>query len=284
MNTPPSPLLNVHGLEVVYHTQTGQLPALHEVSFTVQAGEIVGIVGESGCGKSTVVSALLRLLPPNGQIIAGQLIFKNQNLLTLGAEDLRNLRGQELAMIFQDPLTSLNPVFTIGVQMLDVQQAHLNGPADRTELRRRAIAMLEQVGLPDAAERLDYYPHQFSGGMRQRIMIALALLSRPALLIADEPTSALDVTLEAQILELLKALRQDFQTAILFISYDLGVIAQPCDRVMVMYAGRVVEHGAVATIFAQPQHPYTQALLAAIPSHRHHSDRLVTIPGRVPSL
>jgi peptide/nickel transport system ATP-binding protein len=284
METQATNLLTVNGLEVTYHTQNSRLPAVHDVSFEVRPGEIVGIVGESGCGKSTVVSALLRLLLPNGQITAGQLHFKGYDVLTLGPESLRNWRGRDVAMIFQDPLTSLNPVFTIGTQMLDVQQAHLNGTADRTELRRRAVAMLERVGLPDAAERLEHYPHQFSGGMRQRIMIAMALLSRPALLIADEPTSALDVTLEAQMLELLKELRRDYQTAILFISHDLGVIAQLCERVMVMYAGRVVEQGEVISVFAQPQHPYTQALLAAVPSRRQHGERLSTIPGRVPSL
>jgi oligopeptide/dipeptide ABC transporter ATP-binding protein len=278
-------LLSVQGLEVVYHTQEGVLPALHDVSFDVQPGEIVGIVGESGCGKSTVASALLRLLPPNGQITAGQLRFKDDDLRALSPEELRELRGQELAMIFQDPMTSLNPVFSIGTQMLDVGQAHPNGAwYDREELRRGAIAMLDRMGIPDAAERISYFPHQFSGGMRQRIMIALALMLRPALLIADEPTSALDVTLEAQILELMKNLRQTYQTAILFISHDLGVIAQLCDRVIVMYAGRVVEQGDVLSIFEQPQHPYTQALMASVPSRKHHGERLVTIPGRVPSL
>jgi peptide/nickel transport system ATP-binding protein len=279
------PLLSVRGLDVVYHTQEGVLPALHDVGFEVKPGQIVGIVGESGCGKSTVVSTLLRLLPPNGQITAGRIVFKQWEVTALGPEELRQLRGRELAMIFQDPLTSLNPVFTIGQQMADVQKAHLNGAAvDSPDLKRRAVAMLERVGIPDAAERLDHFPHQFSGGMRQRIMIAMALLSQPALLIADEPTSALDVTLEAQILDLLQELRRDYQTSILFISHDLGVIAQLCDWVIVMYAGRVVEQGPVAAIFEQPQHPYTQALLASAPSRHQHSERLATIPGRVPSL
>ncbi|HXV44086.1 MAG TPA: ABC transporter ATP-binding protein, partial [Anaerolineae bacterium] len=278
-------LLSVQGLEVVYYTQEGVLPALHDVSFDVRPGEIVGIVGESGCGKSTVASALLRLLPPNGQITAGQLRFKDDDLMAFNPEELREFRGQELAMIFQDPMTSLNPVFTIGAQMLDVGQAHPNGAwYDRDKIRRGAIAMLDRIGIPDAAERIAHFPHQFSGGMRQRIMIAMALMLRPALLIADEPTSALDVTLEAQILELMKNLRQTYQTAILFISHDLGVIAQLCDRVIVMYAGRVVEQGDVFSIFEQPQHPYTQALLASVPSRKHHGERLVTIPGRVPSL
>jgi peptide/nickel transport system ATP-binding protein len=278
------PLLEVQGLEVVYHTQKGRLKALHEVSFDLCPGEIVGIVGESGCGKSTVGSALLRLLPPNGEITAGRLLFNGRDLVSLSPEALRQLRGRDLAMIFQDPMTSLNPVFTIGSQILDVQRAHRDKPAGSNELLLQAVDSLNQVGIPDAPERIKNFPHQFSGGMRQRIMIAMALTSEPALLIADESTSALDVTLEAQILELLKELRQVHQTSILFISHDLGVIAQLCDRVIVMYAGRIVEQGSVLSIFEQPQHPYTQALLASVPSRRYHGKRLATIPGLVPSL
>ena len=278
------PLLAVEGLEVVYHVRKASLTALSELSFEVRPGEILGIVGESGCGKTTVSSALMRLLPPNGEITAGRAVFKSQDLLTLSEEQMRRLRGRELAMIFQDPLTSLNPTFTIGTQMVDVEKAHLRGRADGDELRRRAMEMLEQVGIPDVFDRIGDYPHQFSGGMRQRIMIAMALLLEPSLLIADEPTSALDVTLEAQILELLRRLRETHGTAILFISHDLGVIAQLCDRVVVMYAGRAVEQADVISIFERPKHPYTQALLAAIPSHRRRGDPLATIPGRVPSL
>ena len=198
---------------------------------------------------------------------------------------MRQLRGAELVMIFQDPLTSLNPTFTIETQMLDVQRAHMRrGASNSDALRRRAMEMLEQVGIPDVADCIGDYPHQFSGGMRQRIMIATALMLQPSLLIADEPTSALDVTLEAQILELLKRLRTTHGTAILFVSHDLGVIAQICDRVIVMYAGRAVEQADVASLFERPRHPYTQALLAAIPSHRRRGDPLASIPGRVPSL
>ena len=278
-------LLDVRGLNVVYHTQQGSLPALQDVSFSVQPGEIVGLVGESGCGKSSVAAALLRLLPANGEIIGGQILFKGRDLCALNRAELRALRGRELAMIFQDPMTSLNPVFSIGTQLLDVQRAHPAAGATQTsELRRRAAAMLERVGIPDAAERLDHFPHQFSGGMRQRIMIAMALLSRPSLLIADEPTSSLDVTLEAQILELMKALRASDQTAILLITHDLGIVAQVCDRVIVMYAGRVMEQADVFTLYEQPRHPYTQALLAATPSRRQRGLRLVSIPGRVPDL
>jgi oligopeptide/dipeptide ABC transporter ATP-binding protein len=279
------PLLKVEGLDVRYHIRDGSLPALSDVSFEVQPGEIVGVVGESGCGKSTLSSALLRLLPPNGEITSGRILLRNRDLLSLSAEEMRRLRGSELVMIFQDPLTSLNPTFTIGTQMLDVQRAHIRrGEASSDALRRRAMEMLEQVGIPDVAERIGDYPHQFSGGMRQRIMIAMALTLEPALLIADEPTSALDVTLEAQILELLRRLRTTFGTAILFVSHDLGVIAQICDRVVVMYAGRAVEQADVVSIFEHPRHPYTQALLAAIPSHRRRGDPLATIPGRVPNL
>lgn len=278
-------LLEVRGLEVVYHTQEGALKALHDVNFDVRPGGIVGVVGESGCGKSTVALALLRLLPPNGEITSGQLLLKGQDLMAFSAGELREMRGCDMAMIFQDPMTSLNPVFTIGTQMLDVQKAHLgSAPLTHGELQDRAGEMLGQVGIPDTAGRIDHFPHQFSGGMRQRIMIAMALMSKPALLIADEPTSSLDVTLEAQILELMKELRQTYQAAILYISHDLGVIAQLCDRVIVMYAGRVVEQGDVVSIFEQPQHPYTQALLASVPSRKHHGKHLATIPGRVPSL
>jgi peptide/nickel transport system ATP-binding protein len=278
-------LLDVQGLQVTYHTQMGALKALYDVNFHVQPGEIVGIVGESGCGKSTIASALLRLLPPNGEITAGRILFQGQDLLKLGAEQLRQRRGRDLAMIFQDPMTSLNPVFDIGTQMVDVQRAHQRGRTQgRGALRRRAIEMLHRVGIPDATERIDHYPHQFSGGMRQRIMIAMALMSEPALLIADEPTSALDVTLEAQILELVKELRHAYETAVLFISHDLGVVAQLCDRVLVMYAGSVVEQGAARSVFERPQHPYTQRLLDAVPSRKQHGERLATIPGRVPSL
>ncbi len=277
-------LLEVEGVDVVYHTPEGPAQALRDIGFSVAPGEILGIVGESGCGKSTLSSALLRLLPPNGEITGGRIRLKGRDLLGESEEHMRGLRGRELAMIFQDPLTSLNPAFTVGTQLVDVQAAHRTRRSDRRAMRERAVEMLERVGIPDARERVDDYPHQFSGGMRQRIMIAMALMLEPALLIADEPTSALDVTLEAQILELLRLLRREHDTAILFISHDLGVIAQLCDRVVVMYAGHTVEEGDVASIYANPLHPYTQALLAAVPSRTHRGEWLATIPGRVPSL
>jgi peptide/nickel transport system ATP-binding protein len=277
------PLLEVDRLGISYHVRGGRLQALSDVTFAVEAGEIVGVVGESGCGKSTLASALLQLLPPNGDISSGRVSLRGRDLSSLSGDEMRDLRGRELAMIFQDPLTSLNPVFTIGRQMMDVQRAHRRD-SGRGELRRRAIELLGDVGIPDAEQRLGDYPHQFSGGMRQRIMIAMALLLEPALLIADEPTSALDVTLEAQIVELLRRLRESHGTAILFVSHDLGVVSNVCDRVIVMYAGRAVEQGTTEQIFAQPRHPYTQALLAAVPSARLRGGRLATIPGRVPSL
>jgi peptide/nickel transport system ATP-binding protein len=279
------PILRVQGLEVVYYTHVGPLQALYDVSFEVYPGEIMALVGESGCGKSTVAAALLQLLPPNGEIIAGDLIFQNRNLRSLDAHTLRKLRGKEMAMIFQDPTTSLNPVFSVGTQMRDIRLAHRGAlEKGRDNLRGQIINTLEQVGIPDAEDRIDQFPLQFSGGMRQRIMIAMALMSKPSLLIADEPTSSLDVTLEAQIIELIKILRREYDTSMLFISHDLGVVAQLCDRMAVMYAGRVVEQDTVDSIFDKPRHPYTQALLAAVPSRHNRGQRLATIPGRVPSL
>jgi peptide/nickel transport system ATP-binding protein len=277
-------LLEVENLDVTYHTDEGGLPALQDLSLSVRPGEILGVVGESGCGKSTLSAALMRLLPPNGEITKGDVIYGGRYLRELGEEEMRGLRGSELAMIFQDPLTSLNPTFTIGTQMEDVQRAHRAAGVSNSDLRHRAIEMLERVGIPDAKERLDSYPHEFSGGMRQRIMIAMALMLKPSLLIADEPTTALDVTLEVQILQLLKELCAEEGTAIIFISHDLGVISQICDRVLVMYAGRAVEEADVVSLFERPLHPYTQALLASIPSRKRRGKRLASIPGRVPSL
>ena len=279
---PESSLLEVDGLSVVYHTRRRPLEALHDVTVTVRPREIVGIVGESGCGKSTLSLALMGLLPPNGEIRGGRIAYEGRDVLALREEERRRLRGSGLAMIFQDPLTSLNPTFSIGTQLVDVQRAHRRG--ERRDLRQRAAAMLEQVGIPDAASRLDDFPHEFSGGMRQRIMIAMALLLEPAIIVADEATSALDVTLEAQILALLRRLRDERGTAILFVSHDLGVVAQICDRVVVMYAGRTVEEGDVFSLYERPLHPYTQALLASVPSRARRGQRLETIRGRVPSL
>ena len=240
-------------------------------------------MGESGCGKSTVAAALLRLLPPNGEISDGQILFRGRDLRSLDEENMRRLRGKEISMIFQDPMTSLNPYFTIETQMLDALRAHR--PAGSVSgLRQQAVQILDRVGIPDAPRRLKQYPHQFSGGMRQRIMVGIALMSRPAVLVADEPTSALDVTLEAQIIELIRGMRNEFSTSILYVTHDLGVVAQLCDRVIVMYAGNIVEAGDVFSVFESPQHPYTRALLRSHPSRSQRAERLVTIPGRVPSL
>jgi peptide/nickel transport system ATP-binding protein len=279
-------VLQVRDLQVKYHTREGILTAIQAASFDIRQGEIVGVVGESGCGKSTIASAVMRLLPPNGEICGGQILFQGQDLCQLDEEGLRRLRGRDMAMIFQDAMTSLNPVFSIEQQMIDAQKAQMSGGGFKGQksLRERAVMMLDRVGIPDAARQIKEYPHQFSGGMRQRIMIATALLSSPSLLVADEPTSALDVTLEAQILELIVGLRKELGTAILYITHDLGVIARLCDRVIVMYAGNIVESGGVFAIFDTPKHPYTQALLRSHPSHCVREDRLRTIPGRVPSL
>jgi peptide/nickel transport system ATP-binding protein len=278
------PILQVRHLEVRYHTREGTLTAIRDASFDVNQAEIVGVVGESGCGKSTVASAVMRLLPPNGEISGGQILLRGQDLLKLDPEGMSQLRGKELSMIFQDAMTSLNPVFSIEQQMVDALKVHRSANGGPLALRERAIEMLDRVGIPEPAQRITEYPHQFSGGMRQRIMIAMALLSNPALLVADEPTSALDVTLEAQILELICGLRDELKTSILYITHDLGVIARICDRVIVMYAGNIVEAGDVYDIFDHPKHPYTQALLRSHPSHSLRERRLITIRGRVPSL
>jgi peptide/nickel transport system ATP-binding protein len=279
------PLLAVSGLDVVYHLEEGASTALQDIELRVRPGEILGVVGESGSGKSTLSAALLRLLPANAEVQGGKVLLKGRNLLVLGTEELRRARGRDLVMIFQDPMLSLNPTFPIGSQMVEVLRSHLEGRCpSNAELRARAIEALTAVGIPDAADRFANYPHEFSGGMRQRIIIAMALLLKPAMLIADEPTSALDVTLEAQILELLRQLREREGTAILLVSHDLGVIAQLCDRVVVMYAGRVVEENDTVGLFDHPKHPYTRALIECLPSRLRRGGTLATIPGRVPSL
>ncbi len=278
-----APLLQVEDLKIKYHTRDGILTALRDVSFQVNPGEIVGVVGESGCGKSTVAAAVMRLLPPNGEIAGGRMMFQGRDLCALDEEAMRAVRGKEISMIFQDPMTSLNPFFSVEAQMMDALAAH-RASASQAELHRLAIEMLNRVGIPDPEIRIKEYPHQFSGGMRQRIMVAIALAAHPALLVADEPTSALDVTLEAQIVDLIRDLRDELGTAVLYITHDLGVVAQLCDRVIVMYAGNIIESGDVFNTFAHPQHPYTQALLRSHPSLSARRSRLVTIPGRVPSL
>jgi peptide/nickel transport system ATP-binding protein len=273
-------------LEIKYHTRAATLTAVRNVNFEVQRGQIVGLVGESGCGKSTIAAAVMRLLPPNGEISGGQMLFKGSDLLRMNEDELRKVRGRDISMIFQDPTTSLNPVFTIEQQMVDAILAHPpnDKPISHAEARERAVHMLNRVGIPDASKRIRNYPYQFSGGMSQRIMIATALQSNPTLLIADEPTCALDVTLEAQITDLIRELRDELQTSILYITHDLGIVAQLCDQVVVLYAGNVVEKGDIYQVFKNPLHPYTRALLHSHPSHQTHTARLITITGRVPSL
>jgi len=275
-------VLSVNNLSVDYRTERGAVQALRDVSLAVPRGGIVGIVGESGCGKSTLINAIIRLLAGNAGITGGEMIFEGRDLLGLSPDAMRRLRGDRLSMVFQDPMTSLNPVLSIGAQMRDLQYRNR---VSRREKNRRAVAMLEKVGIPDAPSRLTQYPHEFSGGMRQRIGIAMALLAEPALLIADEPTTALDATLEVQIIHLLQALQRDTGCAILFISHHLGVIAELCEQVVVMYAGRVVESGAVRDIFHRPAHPYTARLLECDPARIQKATReLPTIPGDIPDL
>ncbi len=276
-------LLEVDGLSVDFAGSQRPIHALRDVSFSIERGRIVGLVGESGSGKSTLSLAILRLLAPSARIAAGTIRFDGTDLLALSSEAMRALRGERIAMVFQDPMSTLNPVLSVGAQMVDVQFRHTD--FSRVDKRGRAIALLSRVGIPDPERRIDDYPHQFSGGMRQRISIAMALLSRPYLLIADEPTTALDVTLEAQILDLLRDLRRDFAGAILLVSHHLGVVAEICDEVVVLYAGELVEQAPVGELFANPRHPYTRALIECDPG-RLPEDSLSfpTIPGRLPDL
>jgi peptide/nickel transport system ATP-binding protein len=280
-----SPVLEIDHLTVDYRTENARCLALDDLSLSVGQSEILGVVGESGCGKSTLGMTILRLLPPNGRVVGGSVNLEGKNLSTLSLEEMRSVRGQEIAMIFQDPTTSLNPRLSVGSQLLQVQRAHSSRrTSSNTKLRRNAVEKLAEVGLPNPDEAFDRYPHELSGGMRQRVVIAMALLFEPKVIIADEATSALDVTLEAQILELLLRLRDDHGTSMLFISHDLGVVSQLCDRVAVMYAGRVVEEIAGEAVLAAPRHPYTQALDAAVPNRRSRGQRLCAIAGRVPSV
>jgi oligopeptide/dipeptide ABC transporter ATP-binding protein len=277
-----APTLAIEGLSVEYASAAGPLRALRDVRLEVAAGEIVGLVGESGCGKSTLIQAIFRLLSPNARVTAGRLALEGVDLLGLDAEAMRKLRGERMSVVFQDPMSALNPVLTIGRQMVDIQYRR---GEPRKDKRRRAVAMLKRVRIADPESRFDHYPHEFSGGMRQRIAIAMALMMEPALLIADEPTTALDATLEVATIELLKRLQQEIGCAILFVSHHLGVIAELCDRVNVMYAGEVVESGPIRPVFQRPQHPYTQRLLACDPARvRERTRHLATIRGDLPDL
>jgi len=277
------PLLVVKNLETQFKTQDGIVKAVNNVSFHVDRGETLGIVGESGSGKSVTSLSIMRLIPnPPGRIVGGQIIFDGDNLLDYTEEEMRHIRGNRIAMIFQDPMTSLNPVLTIGRQITESLELHMK--LTPKEARNRAVELLQMVGIPGAARRLDDYPHQFSGGMRQRVMIAMALSCNPELLIADEPTTALDVTIQAQILDLMRALREKIETSIILITHDMGVVAEMADTVAVMYAGQIVEYADVRSLFGDPRHPYTQGLLESIPVLGEVVDQLATIPGTVPNL
>ncbi|MBI2608686.1 MAG: ABC transporter ATP-binding protein [Deltaproteobacteria bacterium] len=279
-------LLSVENLRTCFHTEAGALYAVDDVSFHIEKGKTLGLVGESGCGKSVTSLSIMKLLPtPPSEITSGKILFKGRDLLKLDPEEMRSIRGNEIAMIFQEPMTSLNPVFTIGNQISEAIEVHQD--LSRSEIRKRTIDMIRVVGIPDPEKRLQEYPHQLSGGMRQRVMIAMALSCNPELLIADEPSTALDVTIQAQILDLLKDLQKKFHMSILMITHDLGVIAETADHVAVMYAGKIVEYSDVRTIFKNPLHPYTIGLLESLPTIKdaeHHRKELKTIPGIVPDL
>jgi oligopeptide/dipeptide ABC transporter ATP-binding protein len=275
------PLLELRDLQTHFNTEDGIVRAVDGVSFELYAGQTLAIVGESGSGKSVTSLSILRLLPkPHGRIVGGAIRFRGRDLLALSEDEMRRLRGREIAMIFQEPMTSLNPVFSCGDQIAEVLELHEKLP--RSQARARAVELLQLVGIPEPAQRAREYPHQLSGGMRQRVMIAMALACKPAILIADEPTTALDVTIQAQILELLGRLRRELGMAVLFITHDLGVVAETAERVAVMYAGQVVEYGDVVPLFAGPGHPYTAGLLASLPRLGRRSERLRVIPGGVP--
>ncbi|HET6605922.1 MAG TPA: ABC transporter ATP-binding protein [Rhodopila sp.] len=276
------PLLDVRDLIVEFPTRRGVLRALDGISFSIEKGEVLGVVGESGAGKSLTGVSIVGLLERPGRIAGGEIVFDGTRIDNLPPESMRRIRGKRIGMIFQDPLTTLNPLYTIGRQLTETMQTHMR--LTDAEARRRAIGWLDRVGIPAAAQRIDAYPHEFSGGQRQRVVIALALCAEPALVIADEPTTALDVSIQAQIITLLKDLTRDHHTAVMLITHDMGVIAETADRVAVMYAGRIAEIGPVAAVIRHPAHPYTEGLMASIPSLEHRVDRLRQIDGSMPRL
>jgi len=273
-------LLSVRNLKTYFYTEDGIVPAVDGINFDLPPGGTLGIVGESGSGKSVTSLAIMGLVPHPGKV-SGEIYFNGRNLLALKESQLRQIRGNEIAMIFQEPMSSLNPVFTIGYQIMEAIRLHQK--LNKKQARAKAIKMLEMVGIPSPEKRIDEYPHQLSGGMRQRVMIAMALSCNPKLLIADEPTTALDVTIQAQILDLMRELQRELGTAIIMITHDLGVIAELVDHVAVMYTGRIVEYADTQTIFTQPHHPYTQGLLNSIPRLDANQKRLQAIPGNVPT-
>ena len=275
-------LLQIKNLIVEFPGRRGTLRALDDISFDIAPGEILGVVGESGAGKSLTGAAIIGLLEPPGRVAGGQILLEGERIDNLPYERMRHIRGRKIGAIFQDPLTSLNPLYTIGRQLVETIQAHL--PVTAQEARRRAIDLLNDTGIPAAAQRIDHYPHQFSGGMRQRVVIALALAAEPKLIVADEPTTALDVSIQAQIITLLKNICKDRGAAVMLITHDMGVIAETCDRVAVMYAGRIAEIGPVHQVINQPAHPYTDGLMAAIPDMSIDRERLNQIDGAMPRL
>jgi peptide/nickel transport system ATP-binding protein len=275
-------LLQVRNLVVEFPHRRGTLRALDDISFEIAPGEILGVVGESGAGKSLTGAAIIGLLEPPGRVAAGQIVLDGQRIDNLDHEAMRHIRGRKIGAIFQDPLTSLNPLYTIGRQLTETIRTHL--PVSEGEARRRAIGLLQDTGIPGAEQRIDHYPHQFSGGMRQRVVIALALAAEPKLIVADEPTTALDVSIQAQIIRLLKRICKERGAAVMLITHDMGVIAETCDRVAVMYAGRIAEIGPVQEVIHQPAHPYTSGLMAAIPDMTMDRERLNQIDGAMPRL
>ncbi len=276
-----SHLLEVSHLSTSFFSDQGEIRAVEDVSFSVQPGQTVALVGESGCGKSVTALSIMQLVDFPGKVVGGRVVFKGSDLLTLPDKDIRRIRGNQIGMVFQEPMTSLNPVFTIGDQIGEVLEIHTS--LTKREIRQEVIRLLEKVHIPSPDKRIDQYPHEMSGGMKQRVIIAMALACRPDLLIADEPTTALDVTIQAQILELLKELQREMGMAILLITHNLGVVAQFAQDVIVMYASRIVERASVPQLFAAPSHPYTRALLRSLPKPGVRETRLESIPGTVPS-
>ncbi|GIN40436.1 peptide ABC transporter ATP-binding protein [Bacillus obstructivus] len=275
-----NPVLEVKGLSTSFSTDNGIIPVVNNIDFTVKRQEVVGIVGESGCGKSVTSLSIMGLIPTSNGKVEGGIYFNGENLANFSEKKMRSIRGNEIAMIFQEPMTSLNPVFTIGEQLTESIKIHWKW--SKKKAREHAIQMLQKVGLPRAEQLINEYPHQLSGGMRQRVMIAMAMLCNPKLLIADEPTTALDVTIQAQILELMKKLNKETDTSIIMITHDLGVVAEMCQRIIVMYSGKIVEEADVRTIFKEPKHPYTVGLIQSVPDMRQKKERLYSIPGNVP--
>jgi oligopeptide/dipeptide ABC transporter ATP-binding protein len=274
-------LLEIRDLQVHFKTEEGVVPSVNGVTFSVSKGETLAVVGESGCGKSVTSLSIIGLVSSPGEVVGGQILFESRNLLELSKKELRKLRGNEISMIFQEPMTSLNPVFTIGNQIGEVIRLHQG--LNKKKTREKSIEMLELVGIPRPEKVIDNFPHQLSGGMRQRVMIAMALSCNPKLLIADEPTTALDVTIQAQILELMKKLSKERDTGVVLVTHDLGVVAEMADRVVVMYAGKVVEEASVFELFSNPKHPYTKGLLNSIPKIDHQREELDSIYGTVPN-